>query len=77
MVRETGGEKNNSVYKQKPNTCRRGLRKELMLSTIQNLFQLFICKKSKKIAIRKTTYLPRKSVEKGVKELGRNKTHIL
>ena len=33
--------------------------------------------KTKQTTIRKTTYLPRKSVEKGVKELRRNKTHIL
>ena len=68
--------KNKSVYKQNPNTRGRGLRKELMQNDTK-LIPVIHLHKTKETAIRKTTYLPRKSVEKGVKELRRNKTHIL
>ena len=67
-IREDGRrnrrKKNKSVYKQNPNTRGRGLRKELMLSTIQNLFQLFICTKLKKLRLERLPTCPEKALKK-------------
>ena len=67
-------EKKNSVYQQNPSMR---FKKGVDVKHDTKLIPIIHLHKTEKTAIRKTTYLPRKSVEKGVKELRRNKTHIL
>ena len=77
MVGETGGEKRQLRLQTKPEYVRTRFKKGVDVKHDTKLTPIIHLHKTKKTAIRKTTYLPRKSVEKGVKELRRNKTHIL
>ena len=61
----------------KPEYARTRFKKRIDVKHDTKLIPVIHLHKTKETAIRKTTYLPRKSVEKGVKELRRNKTHIL
>ena len=61
----------------KPEYARTRFKKRIDVKHDTKLTPVIHLHKIKETAIRKTTYLPRKSVEKGVKELRRNKTHIL
>ena len=61
----------------KPEYARTRFKKRIDVKNDTKLISVIHLHKTKETAIRKTTYLPRKSVEKGVKELRRNKTHIL
>ena len=77
------GERNRRKKKKKlrlptkPEYVRMRFKKGVDVTHDTKLIPIIHLHKTKKTAIRKTTYLPRKSVEKGVKELRRNKTHIL
>ena len=77
MVGETGGEKRQLRLQTKPEYVRTRFKKGVDVKHDTKLIPVIHLHKTKETAIRKTTYLPRKSVEKGVKELRRNKTHIL
>ena len=77
MVGETGGEKRQLCLQTKPEYVRTRFKKGVDVKHDTKLIPIIHLHKTQKNAIRKTTYLPRKSVEKGVKELRRNKTHIL
>ena len=77
MVGETGGEKRQLRLQTKPEYVRTRFNKGVDVKHDTKLIPIIHLYKTQKTAIRKTTYLPRKSVEKGVKELRRNKTHIL
>ena len=61
----------------KPEYARTRFKKRIDVKHDTKLIPVIHLHKTKETAVRKTTYLPRKSVEKGVKELRRNKTHIL
>ena len=81
-IREDG-RRNRTKKKQqlrvqtKPEYVRTRSKKRVDVKHDTKLIPIIHLHKTKKTAITKTTYLPRKSVEKGVKELRRNKTHIL
>ena len=77
MVGETGGKKKQVRLQTKPEYARTRFKKRIDVKHDTKLIPVVHLHKTKETAIRKTTYLPRKSVEKGVKELRRNKTHIL
>ena len=77
MVGETGEEKRQLRLQTKPEYVRTRFKKGVDVKHDTKLIPIIHLHKTQKTAIRKTTYLPRKSVEKGVKELRRNKTHIL
>ena len=78
MVGETGHKKKQQLRVQtKPESVRTRSKKRVDVKHDTKLIPIIHLHKTKKTAITKTTYLPRKSVEKGVKELRRNKTHIL
>ena len=82
QIREDG-RRNRTKKKQqlrvqtKPEYVRTRSKKRVDVKHDTKLIPIIHLHKTKKTAITKTTYLPRKSVEKGVKELRRNKTHIL
>ena len=81
-IREDG-RRNRTKKKQqlrvqtKPEYVRTRSKKRVDVKHDTKLIPIIHLHKTKKTAITKTTYLPRKSVEKGVKELRRNKTDIL
>ena len=81
-IREDG-RRNRTKKKQqlrvqtKPEYARTRSKKRVDVKHDTKLIPIIHLHKTKQTAITKTTYLPRKSVEKGVKELRRNKTHIL
>ena len=80
-IREDGRrnrrEKKQVRLQTKPQYARTRFKKRIDVKHDTKLIPVIHLHKTKETAIRKTTYLPRKSVEKGVKELRRNKTHIL
>ena len=80
-IREDGRrnrrEKKQVRLQTKPEYARTRFKKRTDVKHDTKLIPVIHLHKTKETAIRKTTYLPRKSVEKGVKELRRNKTHIL
>ena len=80
-IREDGRrnrrEKKQVRLQTKPEYARTRFKKRIDVKHDTKLIPVVHLHKTKETAIRKTTYLPRKSVEKGVKELRRNKTHIL
>ena len=80
-IREDGRrnrrEKKQVRLQTKPEYARTRFKKRIDVKHDTKLIPVIHLHKTKETAIRKTTYLPRKSVEKGVKELRRNKTHIL
>ena len=80
-IREDGRrnrrEKKQVRLQTKPEYARTRFKKRIDVKHDTKLIPVIHLYKTKETAIRKTTYLPRKSVEKGVKELRRNKTHIL
>ena len=81
LIREDGRrnrkEKKQVRLQTKPEYARTRFKKRIDVKHDTKLIPVIHLHKTKETAIRKTTYLPRKSVEKGVKELRRNKTHIL
>ena len=80
-IREDGRrnrrEKKQVRLQTKPEYARTRFKKRIDVKHDTKLIPVIHLHKTKETSIRKTTYLPRKSVEKGVKELRRNKTHIL